>query len=171
MRLRPATEADAPELAATLSGGLDGYREFAPPGWVPPPSAEALADVRARLGGPGVWCLIAELPDGGHAGHVALVPAAFARKPDPEPGLAHLWMLFVRPAFWGTGVARDLHTAAIEEAARRGFTSMRLVAAAGQARARRFYEREGWTQRGQEFDEPELGLRVVEYRRRLYSRS
>jgi hypothetical protein len=36
----------------------------------------------------------------------------------------------------------------------------------GQARARRFYEREGWQAAGELFDNP-LGLLLVEYRRGL----
>ena len=41
---------------------------------------------------------------------------------------------------------------------------MRLYCAAAQARARRFYEREGWAARGEPFDEPQMGLALVEYR-------
>ena len=48
---------------------------------------------------------------------------------------------------------------------------MRLFTPAGQARARRFYEREGWVQAGAEFHEPALGLALVEYRYALASSS
>jgi GNAT superfamily N-acetyltransferase len=73
-------------------------------------------------------------------------------------------MLFVRPSHWGTPVARDLHAAMVEAAAGRGFTGLRLFTPAGQRRARRFYEREGW-RAVREFHAPHLELDVVEYRR------
>ena len=38
------------------------------------------------------------------AGHVALTQARERAEPRPDiPGLVHLWMLFVRPAWWGAG--------------------------------------------------------------------
>jgi predicted GNAT family N-acyltransferase len=43
---------------------------------------------------------------------------------------------------------------------------MRLFTPEGQARARRFYEREGWVQYGEPF-EAGLGIPLVEYRREL----
>jgi hypothetical protein len=42
--------------------------------------------------------------------------------------------------------------------------------AAGQARARRFYEREGWLPAGDPFDDPTPGLTMIEYRYRLAAR-
>ena len=41
---------------------------------------------------------------------------------------------------------------------------MRLFVAAGEARARRFYEREGWLPVGDPFDDPVPGLTMLEYR-------
>ena len=39
-------------------------------------------------------------------------------EPRPDiPGLAHLWMLFVRPPWWGSGLAAQLNGLAVEEAA------------------------------------------------------
>ena len=67
---------------------------------------------------------------------------SFARIDDP--GLVHFRQLFVTRGHWGTGLARRLHAAAIDEARARGFTAMRLFTPGGQERARRFYEREGW---------------------------
>ena len=48
-----------------------------------------------------------------------------------------------------------------------GFTEARLYTPALQARARRFYAREGWTERGESFWVGELGLDLVELRRLL----
>ena len=47
-----------------------------------------------------------------------------------------------------------------------GFRAMRLFVATGQARARRFYEREGWRAVA-EMPESPLGLPLIEYRRDL----
>jgi hypothetical protein len=64
-------------------------------------------------------------------------------------------------------LAYRLHGAACEAAAARGYTAMRLFTPAGQARARRFYEREGWTLVDGPYPDEELRMDVVEYRRTL----
>jgi GNAT superfamily N-acetyltransferase len=61
-------------------------------------------------------------------------------------------------------MATALHAAVVREARERGFTAMRLFTPAAQARARRFYEREGWTVLGDASDAPEFGMPLVEYR-------
>jgi hypothetical protein len=60
-----------------------------------------------------------------------------------------------------------LHTRALHAARERGFTAIRLFTPTGQARARRFYEREGWTVNGEPFCDPGFGLQLVEYHRSL----
>jgi GNAT superfamily N-acetyltransferase len=166
LTFRPATAADAGRMAAVFMEGFDTYREFAPPDWQAPDVQEVIENMSARLGRPTVWSLLAE--QGSEvAGYVALLPAADSRRPVSDPRLAHFWMLFVRASWWGTGLASRLHGAACDAAAERGFTAMRLFTPAEQARARRFYEREGWTlAEGPEVD-ADLGLAIVEYRRAL----
>jgi len=44
---------------------------------------------------------------------------------------------------------------------------MRLFTPAGHGRARRFYEREGWTAAGPPTDENAFGMALIEYRRRV----
>ena len=85
--------------------------------------------------------------------------------PGADPGLAHLWQLFVRPSHGGSGAAPELLDAAVQAAAERGYDRMRLFAAAGQVRARRFYEREGWTAPEPPRPDPAFGMDTVEYRR------
>jgi GNAT superfamily N-acetyltransferase len=157
---------DAEEIARTLELAFEGYREFAPAAWTPPPTDPK--PLRTRLADPDVWCQVAETREG-MAGHVALIPARMqTTHPDPDPTLAHLWQLFVREQHWGTGIATALHSAVVEEATRRGYSTIRLYAVAPQARARRFYEREGWTPAGPPFVEEEWGeMELVEYRRPL----
>ena len=81
--------------------------------------------------------------------------------------VVNLWQLFVRPAWHGRGIANALMEAAVHEARQRGFTRMRLWTPQDQRRARRFYEREGWTLTGGVHYESPFGLPVVEYARNL----
>lgn len=158
--VRPATLADAPELAATVEEGFESYREWAPRGWDPPAPALHLGGIRDRLVDEGCVCLLAEA-GGRPAGQVAYVPAR------EEPGVAHIWMLFVRRALWGRGVATVLLARAVAAATHEGYSGMRLHTPADHARARAFYEREGWTADSPPFYEPMLGLDLITYRIRL----
>ena len=154
---------DVAAMAATVHECMETYRSFAGPGWSGPSRSEWEAQLRVAMARDGAWCLVAEVPGSELAGHVGFLPATHSRRPVADPHLAHFWQLFVRPAHWGSGVAGDLHARAVEEARGRGFTAMRLFTPAGQARARRFYEREGWVA-GETLDGDALGLDVVEYR-------
>jgi GNAT superfamily N-acetyltransferase len=154
-------------MTTAVVEGTVPYREFAGADWAGLNYAEEIVHVRADIADPDVWCLVAE--DDGLAGQVTILPAANAGRPVDEPDLAHFRNLFVRRDHWGTGLARELHARAVAEARRRGFREMRLFAAAGQARARRFYEREGWVQRGEPVYDPAPDLVMVEYRLPLVS--
>jgi GNAT superfamily N-acetyltransferase len=166
--IRIAVPDDAPALAVTTRLGFDSYREWAPEGWEPPPHALEVRAIRERLRQTTTWCAMAIEPGGEQAGHVGVTHAADRARPHVRlPGRAHLWMLFVRPPWWGTGLAVRLHRLALEEAARRGYETIRLYTPYGAARARAFYEREGWELASSAFSEPLLGLDLVEYRRGL----
>ena len=161
---RQAGLEDAAAVGASVAAGFRRYREFAPPFWRPPEEATLVDGVRRWFAaGGGFWCLLAER-DGALAGQVSFMPAAASVAPVDEPKLAHLSGLFVEPSWWGSGLARTLHGRALAEAAVRGYASMRLFTPAGQARARRFYEREGWRPAG-EPNEMAAGLPTLEYRR------
>jgi GNAT superfamily N-acetyltransferase len=159
-RLRPATLEDAVALADTVWEGFESYREWAPRGWDPPTRDHELRGIRDRLPTPGCICVLAEDGDA-PAGQVAIVPAR------DEPGVAHVWMLFLRRRWWGTGLAATLLAHGVQEATAAGFAAMRLLTPAEHGRARRFYEREGWSLDGDPFYEPILGLTLVRYRRSL----
>jgi GNAT superfamily N-acetyltransferase len=165
---RPATPADAAAIAALAIASIRAYVSFAPEGWVPPgDDAEAeLAGELVRRLGDSAWGFAAE-EDGALAGIATLLPATDANRPEPDPALVHLWQLFVAEPHWGTGVAVRLHADAIASATERGFTSARLFTPAGQARSRRFYEREGWATAAAPFFDERIGFAVVEYRRPL----
>ena len=152
IRIRRATSADAEPLARGVIAGVEDYASFAPPGWAAPSFQDELKEVREAESG-------SEL-----VGQISLLPAARAARPVDDSSLAHISNLIVRRDHWGGGLASALHRAALEAANARGFTELRLFVAAGQARARRFYEREGWLPAGDPFDEPAWSLTFVEYR-------
>jgi GNAT superfamily N-acetyltransferase len=164
--LRPAVPRDAERIATVLTEGFESYRSIAPPGWEPPDPQVELERLHRYLGSDDVWCLIAE-EEGEAAGHVAIMPARVHPRPSADERLAHFWQLFVREPWWGTGLATALHAEAVREAHERGFRSMRLFTPAAQARARRFYEREGWSAAGEPFDDIDFGMPLVEYRRAI----
>ncbi|HLY47614.1 MAG TPA: GNAT family N-acetyltransferase [Solirubrobacteraceae bacterium] len=170
---RPASVADLDTLVANVQAGFDSYVEFAPAGWRPRRVADDAEWITMLLEAEGTWALLA-LADEQPVGHVSFYPAR-ARPPDDTrpitelptiPGVAHLWQLFVLPAWWGRGVAPLLHDASVTEMNRRGFTQTRLYTPAGHLRARRFYERRGWSPVSDEFH-PVLQLVLTEYTRAL----
>jgi len=63
--------------------------------------------------------------------------------------------LYVVPERWGTGLADELHSRALEVVHSLGSASCRLWVLEDNIRARRFYERRGWRENGQ--------TRVVEF--------
>ena len=163
--LRKATPEDVEALARGAVDGVSGYGEFAP-GWSGPGCEHELPDARELLPDPEYHAFVAEA-GGEVAGQVAVLPADATGRPAGDPSVAHLRNLFVARAHWGTGVAATLLRAAEEDARERGFAALRLFVAEGQARARRFYEREGWRAVTEPYHDPTPGLSMVEYRRAL----
>ena len=153
-------------MAVTVAAGLATYRAFAPAGWEPPSEVSEHRFLEQRLADPATWSSVAEDGDGEPAGHVAVVPARAGREPGADllAGLAHLWQLFVRERWWGSGVATRLNAAALAAARERGYAEMRLYTPEAHARARAFYEREGWQLRGEPVLDAALGLALLEYR-------
>jgi ribosomal protein S18 acetylase RimI-like enzyme len=165
--LRRATVEDADVIAETAQLGFASFRAWAGPAYDPPPPALALQQVREGLERPSTWAMIA-FSGSEPAGHVAVTQAREREEPRPDiPGLAHLWQLFVRPPWWGSGLATRLNALAVEHVAAHGFAAIRLFTPSENLRARAFYEREGWRTDGVAVPEPLLGLELVQYRRDL----
>jgi GNAT superfamily N-acetyltransferase len=168
---RRAGLADLDALLDNVAAGLPSYVEFAPDGWRPF-DIHARRDYEAELlADPKTWALLG-LVDEAPVGHVSFTPARQRRPEDPHgpwqkrpliAGLAHLRQLFVRPDWWGRGVAPILHDAAIAEMRAQRYPRARLYTPAPHARARRFYERRGWTAIDEAFND-EFGLPLAEYR-------
>lgn len=86
--------------------------------------------------------------------------------------LGELWMLNADPSAWGSGAAVALHEFACAELVARGRIDAVLWVVEENARARRFYEREGWIADGRSKSELVGGVDVTEvcYQRRLGDR-
>ena len=163
IRTRAALPEEAPRLIANVLEGFEGYRAFAPPDWIVPPedTPERVAELTERITDPASLVLVAEV-DGVFAGHATLVPGSPDR-PSADGFVPdfHLRHLFVREPYWGSGAARALHDQVV---AFIGGGRARLFTPAGQARARRFYEREFWILR-EVGRVHAIGLPLAEYRR------
>ena len=158
--IRAATHDDAEDLSRLITAAFDDYISISPPGWTPrphPPQEE-----HELLDHPDVTALVAR-PGGVLAGTVLHRPAATSRLQSDDPGLVHFVRLFVDPAWHGSGLARRLHQHAVDDARARGFTKMVLFTPLAQGRARRFYEREGWTRVRDDFSDERFGMPTVEY--------
>jgi len=163
---RAIARGDIDELAALVADSFVGYRSFAPADWQPPGASEQLRGLQGWIEYPDFWGELACEADS-LAGHATFIPAVrHASRPVPDPTLAHLGHLFVKPRHWGSGLATQLLAHATSAAGKRGFEAMRVFVAVGQARARRFYAREGFTAAGEPF-EFGLGLPMLEYWRPL----
>jgi len=160
---RTLRQRDVEAAARLISSGFEGYREFAPAGWQPPAMDQEIQGLQPWVDDEDFY---GELAFHGDVivGHAAFLPAPRHRsRPVPDPGLIHLSYLFVAPPYWGCDAAPALLRRAMSAAHARGFAAMRLFTPAGQRRARRFYEREGFQRVGQEQDLG-LALPTLEYR-------
>jgi GNAT superfamily N-acetyltransferase len=83
-----------------------------------------------------------------------------------SPGSVELRDLYVVPSAWGTGIARALMSAALDSVAADADDAFLWVGEAN-ARARCFYEREGWAEVG-DSRASQLGPVELRYRRRLH---
>jgi diamine N-acetyltransferase len=167
-KFRALEDGDIEAVAELVADAFAGYRTFAPAGWQPPLASEEVRRLRRSIVEPGFW---GELAFDGQTlvGDALFVPAEhYSFRPAPDPSFAHLSHLFVEQEYWGSGVAVQLLAHATDAAAALGFAGMRLFVAVGQARARRFYAREGFVAVGEPF-EFGLGLPALEYQRRLTS--
>jgi RimJ/RimL family protein N-acetyltransferase len=158
--IRPATHEDADDVARLVTDAFDAYTSISPPGWAP--RAHTVEEEHELLDTPGVTALVAR-PGGVLAGTVLHRPAATSRLASEDPGLVHFVRLFVDPAWQGSGLAQLLHRRAVEDCRARGFTSMVLFTPYAQGRARRFYEREGWTHVADDFADERFGMPTSQY--------
>ncbi len=78
-------------------------------------------------------------------GFALVAPArATEAEPDPPPEMGEVVLIYTVEAVWGTGVGSKLMAKCVESLLDLGFVEAILWVATENARARRFYEREGW---------------------------
>lgn len=95
---------------------------------------------------------------------VAMTTVGPAREAPPDLPAAELWMLNAHPDAFGTGAATALHREALAVMSAHGAAGAYLWVARDNARARRFYEREGWRPDGGEKTQTFGGVQLAEMR-------
>lgn len=164
--IRQATVDDAPAIGSVhVRAWQAAYRGQMPDAYLDGLRAEDRAEgwarglARDRSAAP---VLVAE-QDGAVVGFAAVGPA------EEPTGYGELYAINVDPDHWGTGAGWALLDAAHQALARLGYTDVVLWVLPGNDRARRLYERAGWTADGAERTQGVLGIVVdeVRYRRRL----
>ena len=166
IELRIARRDEGLRVDELIRAELRRYGEWAAPGWqLGPAPPDVIRRLEENFADPErAWILLAEA-DGELVGVVSL-GLATGVDADPLPeGTVHLWQMFVRRDWQGSGLAGALHDRVVEQALERGCTRMVLWTPVGAAQARRFYEREGWTPSGEEMKESPIGLPLVQYER------
>ncbi|WP_431041502.1 N-acetyltransferase family protein [Streptomyces sp. P1-3] len=165
MRVREMTEADIDAVAAVrVRGWQAAYTGLMPQAHLDALSVAEDAARRREFFSRGlgdVVNLVAETADGGVAGWACFGPY---RERDLPSGDAELYALYARPELVGTGVGRALLGETLARVTERGFPRLRLWVLKGNARARRFYERAGFTPDGGEESYDVDGAAVPELR-------
>jgi len=156
MELRAAVPADALAVARVhVRAWQTGYRGILPAAYLDGLRAEdrAARYTFGRLEGPRTTVAI----QGGAVVGFATIHGS------------ELSALHVDPDAWSTGVGRALIAQARADLAAVGITEARLWLLAGNARAQRFYERDGWVTDGTRRSDVVWGVTVdeIEFRRRL----
>jgi ribosomal protein S18 acetylase RimI-like enzyme len=132
MMLRPATAADAPEVARIWHlGWRDGHLGNVPDELLPARTRESFETRAAERAGD---TTVAEI-GGAVAGFVMVVGDEVEQ-------------VYVAAEHRGSGVAGALLAEAERQIGAAGHEQAWLAVVAGNARARRFYERSGWTDNG-----------------------
>lgn len=133
------------------------YRPFFP-GRPVPTTAELCEEWRAALADPTAVALLATV-DGRPAGSVMA-------RADRQFPAGELHALHVMPAEWGRGIGSALHDSALDALAGAGYDTAWLWVLAANDRARRMYERRGWTPRT-DIAQDYLGAQELRYFRAL----
>jgi GNAT superfamily N-acetyltransferase len=178
LTVRPPVAGDVPGIAALVAACDETYRDWAPPGWEPPPPGRELDRWRGRITDGSWWTRVAVEPGNRIVGLVCFTQAVVQRtlpappgRPavpegvltvEPIPGRAHVSAVFTHPDRWREGVAAGL-LAVAEDAMRAEHYREVQLWTPREAPARRFYEAAGWRHDGREQWLAELALPIVAY--------
>jgi ribosomal protein S18 acetylase RimI-like enzyme len=167
VQLRPAEPGDASEVAGVhVRSWQVGYRGLLPDEYLDRLQPQERA--RSYLFGstdPAQPYTIVAVDEEGICGFATTAPA---RDVD-VPRHGELCALYVDPPCWGRGIGQALISSARERMAQDGFTCSVLWVLVGNARARGFYEADGWAPDGARRYDQVWGAIVdeVRYRRDL----
>jgi GNAT superfamily N-acetyltransferase len=171
--VRPAVVGDAEAIASVhVRAWQVGYRGQLPDDFLDGLSIEQRAtDWRAGLSHPleDRTVLVVEDPVDGHVCGFSTVGDPREDSGPAAPGEGQLWAINLEPEAWGRDIGTDLLAGACDALRARGWDAAYLWALETNARARRFYEREGWT-KDDGIRDDEFGgqaVREVRYRRDL----
>ena len=162
--IRTAKPADARAIAEIhVAAWQSAYRGLMPDDFLSALSVdertEMWSDVLSR---PSPSQLALAEIDGMLAGFCSFGPT----RDDESADIAELYAVNVHPNRWSRGAGRALCAHAYAEAAARGHTSIMLWVMSGNKRARRFYERLGYTADGARTDSKLIGHAFEELRYR-----
>lgn len=169
--VRAATVRDAPQLAVIHARSLQAaYQGLLP---------QDLLDLLDRSGSQERWERAARNAEWPKAGIMVAVPGpemvGFTRfTPSRDKGedtalVAEIRQIYIEPEVWGKGLGKRLMSTALARMAASGYSQATLWVLDTNARARRFYERCGWTQDGaaRYNDSYSFPLSDVRYRKNL----
>jgi GNAT superfamily N-acetyltransferase len=83
---------------------------------------------------------------------VGLLSFGFSRHIDVDEDTIELWRIYLVPESWGTGIGNELFNWGIDEVRRRGYKRVILWVLEANSRARRFYEKHGFTVDGRSIE-------------------
>jgi len=145
--VRPAAVDDAPRMAEVhIAAWQHAYNGVVPEDYLAGLDLERLTGVWGRdLESPtnGVSSLVGEID--GQIEAIATVGPFRDKATDDDPS-GELWMINCHPGALGTGVSTKLHLSALDRLRSDGHHRAALWVVDQNPRARRFYEREGWTE-------------------------
>ncbi|HEY2795730.1 MAG TPA: GNAT family N-acetyltransferase [Micromonosporaceae bacterium] len=145
MRIRRAVIEDAPTIAGVqVRSWQQAYAEVLPADHLAALDVVGRTAMWQRVIEQGGGVFVADR-DGEVAGFVAAGRFRPAEGDDVEPGVGEVYAIYVDPARWSAGAGRALMDAAAEHLTDAGFDEIRLWVFEHNPRARRFYERCGFT--------------------------
>ena len=144
-RIRDATPEDARAIAEVhVASWRAAYRGLLPDDYLERLSVdEREVQRREHLDDPsGEWGTLVAEEDGHVVGFATYGPS---RDEDAPPGTGEVPAIYLDPALVGTGIGRDLFAEATAGLRHAGYGRATLWVLEGNERARRFYEKAGWT--------------------------
>jgi GNAT superfamily N-acetyltransferase len=163
VQIRDAIVDDSDAVALVHVHGWEwGYRGLLPDAYLDGLSAERRAEQwRSWLLEPGRTRTRLAEEDGACLGFAVTGPS---RDPGADDDTGEVYAIYVEEEVAGTGVGTELLGSAVAWLTERGFARATLWVLEGNARARRFYEREGWTLDGAAKSEPREDFTMDEVR-------